>query len=1240
MTDQGRFELLVTSVLRKHKPEYAAILHLGTNADGKTVRSPLDGFCLIPNSDPPHFLLIQHTTDKRLEAKWLHDHATVRAKKSSQMRKTMPPSESDDGDLIKAGRETQKYRQDYPNAVFTVILATNHSIQKDIADKVYGKATQLGVSVDFWESSRIADFLDTTPEGHYMRKMYLGIDAEMLSQSLLSDLCRRNLHLYGDAQHFMTSPDRWISRRFAQPPIRKACTLQLLVGEPGFGKSVLAYQLLQEHLEAGGYGLWMQAQYLENSLSIESALDKVLQELSPRLQPDSAQGLLQLIPENSRFLIVVDDIHQTSDPTRAVSKLVQWSHFWQPGGSRPGEQSPPYLFICPIWPHVWESARSRFGQTPWVHTLDVGSMLLGEACEAIQKASNAAVTTITAYELAIRLHGDPFLLGVAGSRLSEAGQPELDVLAREVIDRYITDRIEETYSASEVSACLVPNDYRGALSKLVFQTLRERNLQPSWTTIRCWFESDPIILQALRELSRHKKLCRLERGDDVFSFRHDRIRDAIAVDVITHCLGNSLGNNDILLEPHYAEMIGQALAHSPHRDDGLLEEMGEKLPLALAEAIRSFGEPTSEFHQAIIGEIRKWMSRHGRGGPESIRNAVLWRLARTDSSTVLDLTENYHDDDYPFVCLAARFRNGSVESGVRYCSLFGLSPIGSPSPYGSLWYQIVEHAKQRHRDKVLQKLRPLCASPSSDQTRERGDIVLAGFLGLPDLAEHIIAGWKMQDDKRRFLPETVLASIRCYEPENEELLDPLIAYWAQLSDVAESERERERDAVASSSYALLSFGVSNAAIDYLIAQSRMHAELRPHIAHMLSSYIDKPNVVEFVTRVAAEIEQASADKAHSALWFDSLVHGWTVAHSSGHGLSADSSNRLKALWDNRQEDATVRQRAFDLWLTRAEPADLDTLAGIPFDSPLSHAALWVRLQFGDRSAARDALPLLPAETNWFRVAHLAWCTEFIGAAQRCLADFKSDIPQDFSGGRLDQHYNLSELLMKIPKEDAETLIACNWEHLRYSPLFVQAALYVGTPKCMMLAANGISHSPGSIDVFDQYFTRQWMLGLEVTLKSLDSLKPYLDRFNDHELAGCAEACERLGEAGIEWRKKNLLHLLEKHGMRQRFHPTLDDLMERLEQFKEYGGTHYWAGEWLKCFATLGDSREPLEVLERWLASKPTYHRFRFVAECIGLIGDRTDLPILDKYPVEHERLFHIDWIKESTSFIVRRRTLK
>jgi hypothetical protein len=114
LTHRSRFELLATSVLRKADPKCAAIIQTGINAQGETIVASIDGLHLIPHSNPPHYIFVQHTTTdrERLRGKWLS---------------------SKNADLPKAAAEAKKVRQKQPHAVFTVILTTNQGVDQQLA---------------------------------------------------------------------------------------------------------------------------------------------------------------------------------------------------------------------------------------------------------------------------------------------------------------------------------------------------------------------------------------------------------------------------------------------------------------------------------------------------------------------------------------------------------------------------------------------------------------------------------------------------------------------------------------------------------------------------------------------------------------------------------------------------------------------------------------------------------------------------------------------------------------------------------------------------------------------------------------------------------------------------------------------------------------------------------------------------------------------------------------------------
>jgi hypothetical protein len=1234
MTDEGEFELLATSVLRKHSQEYTAILHTGVNAEGKTVPSALDGFCLIPNSNPPHFLLVEHTITKgkSLEKKWLYDHAAFQAVKSSSPKKIKSPLKSDDGDLIKAGREAEKLRKAFPNAKFTAILTTNRTLSTDLAVKIYKKASELGISVDFWDQSRIANFLDVEAEGHYLRKKYLGVEAEMLSQSLLHDLCQGSLELYGQ-ELLLTSPSGLVSRE----PMSKAkegqqsrtYSIQLLVGESGSGKTVLAYQMFQNHLSCGGRGIWFPAELLEDCISLQDAFGKILRAFQPSLLPDCGEAAMQLIQEElqlhrQQFIVFVDDLNRVDAPTKLLHKLITWTKPREFDSSAAQLGLSPYLIVCPVWPSVQSTIASYPDKISWAHSVYIGEMTLVEAQAAIQSSAKLAGLTITEAEassVAEKLGRDAILVGLYSELLPSA----IHIAPEEVIEQFVANSINKT--AADSTQYLISADYWEALISLASKMLQSRNLHPLWLEVKDWFQEVPDELGALRELTHQAQLCHLTAipGEERFSFRHDRIRDSFLVKNMVKFLEDPGVNADILWDPWFAEITSQALLRSP-QDPGFLAQIQEKLPLALILAVQYFGKPTSHYHAEIIERIKEWADSKVKtqSAPSSVLYAMCWSLLQTDSPAVLEITEAF--PKYWSVLLA-RLRNGCAKSGVLYCS------HGDDSEFmvsDSLRDQIIEHAKQRHIEKLVYQLKDLLVDPDATDRERRGALAMAGFLEVADFQGQIAECWGLAADKSVILTDAIWAAVRCQGNEVAKLLDPMMAYWASLP---EGDNSRKFYVAESLRFGLK--GLSSEVVDYFISQCGIHESLRMLIA-FLCSYIDLPNALEFAIR--------EANTKYSG-----KIPFW-VFRQTDRELSQSSLSHLRGLWEDHDNDNSVRLQAFQVWISGIGWNEIDILRSIPTVSPFSRDAIQKRAQLGDQSVVPDLCPILfakdhPFDTYFFNVVHHVWCSEIKSVAEYHLASFKDNIPTDFSGGRLNAHYHLSKFLMMIPKNDAEILLNKYWSHLGYSGLFIQAALYVGTAKCLELADSSINQCPPNMTILEHLSSnfgyREVGRAEYFTVEHVYRLQPYLDRLDEHVLRDFADACQRFG--AVEWSQQHLANRLSDK-WRKHYHPSDDDLLQELDEFAadEHFEEHHYEWQvirWLEEFERRHDPRDrALNLVKHWFSSHSTFKGLQIVTEIIANIGSRSDLAILDKCKVEADEK-EVAKIKENARFAVYRRSL-
>lgn len=236
------------------------------------------------------------------------------------------------------------------------------------------------------------------------------------------------------------------------------------------------------------------------------------------------------------------------------------------------------------------------------------------------------------------------------------------------------------------------------------------------------------------------------------------------------------------------------------------------------------------------------------------------------------------------------------------------------------------------------------------------------------------------------------------------------------------------------------------------------------------------------------------------------------------------------------------------------------------------------------------------------------------------------------------------MLTRIPENDAETLLDECWSHLGYSPLFIQTALYVGTPKCLELVADSISKCRADIPLF-KHFSGHFQLNNANSKKYLDSgklhrivqsLLPYLDHINEFELWQLAEACKEFKI--VQWSKQHLLPRLTDE-YRRRCHPSDDDLLQVLDIFSADKDGEWRVTHWLEEFDKRYDLQSRvLSIVDCWLAFNPTIKGLQIAAACVQAVGTRKDLPILEQYTIEGSP-DEIAQIKESTRFAVYRRSL-
>ncbi len=1189
LSDRGRFERLFGSILRLANPDYASLISTGINADDETVRAPLDAFTLVPGSEPPHYVLVEATTVDR----------------SGLQRKWLSTKEGGLGDLIKAGQEAERLRQESPDARFTVVLGTNQSLSgpsgAGLTEAILVKARSLGVLHDLWEQSRLTTFLDASPDGHWLRHELLDIKTESVSRNLLEDVAVRSNDAYelelrlADFRRVVDRDlDDVIDRDLEDPGFR----LHLLQGDSGAGKSVIAAGALRRRIARAGLGLHLAPETILEAKSLADAIRTCLTTHHPDLLPGAGQDALALLDGHAPLLLVVDDIGACSDPKGALERLLSWLELPMSGESS-GQEA--VTALCPVQPQRLGPFRAELKKS-WVNIVRVPRLHEREAARAIIAAtahsSRLDLTMTEATSLANRLGRAGVLIGLLG-RLANEREDE-PVSPDDVVSRSIERDIE----IAAASGDLLVADFRAALAALGQYMLLNRELQPEWTIVRQWFRSDRRGLAALGALAKQARLFTLTSPGDRIEFLHERIRTELLVEQMGQLLDEPDSSANQIADPYLAEITGRALLRNITR----LPAVREHQPLALLEAIRLGATPRHPSFDSIVPAAKEALESAIRRKAAAQATAMLEVLVDTDSPAVLEML----DPNFPnLASWLARIRNGCVQSAVTYASKLGRFEPRTRSPE---YEALLAHAIVRHREPFLAELRLMLELIRTPTQQLSGALGVAGHVGTPDLAEAIGKCWNEASGREEVFVEFLWAAIRCAS-EGREALSEMLDHWETLStdenDVGESPMSR----VANELTYALGRGVRPDVVRWIADEVRRRPRLRVHLTYLLEQ-VDDPHAVRLVVEALASRDRASRAAGGTPSWLDGSASEWRRRRDEGRPLSPPSREELRRTWQEHDADDDLRRRAFQLWSVTATGADLALARSIGEGSLLFRSALSLRARLGDRSAAGAVAEILRAgDWRWYEGAHRLWTRELEDVTRGDLERLAASAPDDYSGGRSDRASSLATLLTYLPAATALELVSSFWDGLRRCPRFILAALYLDAREARALADRAVAECPANVDLFDDV---GWIWDFTVTARSwrlrrrhLQVLARHAERISPKVAFHIACTCLRIGEP--VWSAKHMVpRLSDDH--RRRTHPSDDELQAELDVMKDSPAHTGEAWLWTRRFR---ERRDPPDraaaIIDRWLGTRPTQRQLQLAARCIAALGRRRDVDLLEPH---------------------------
>jgi hypothetical protein len=1233
MTDAGEFEILATRALRFLDDDCRAIAHLGTNAEGKTVPSPVDGFVLVPNRKPNRYVMTAFTTSADLKGKWLYDSAKGEAKTA------------EDGDLPKAAKLASALRAKDPEAEFYLYLCTNRRLSQDLMDKVYAAARLAQMSVEFLEQSRLRDFLDATADGQWLRQLHLEITAERLSVGLLRDLSTRSLAEYrsdapfGGALRVVRTSACDVTTGLLREP---SVSLVLLVGPSGAGKTVLAQSVFGEHLDESGFAIWVPGEVAEWAINLPDAVGQALRLLHARLDPDAGRTALQLASPDRPLWIVVDDVNRSAQPSRVLEKIIGWAR----PSSQARKTQNSFRILCPVWELHSSVVELKNRSCDWIRQQRVRSFLRKESIACLDEALRGSGLVLSPAKLnryAEALRDDPILLGLFSEILLREKSQEPEAVANDVIGHYVKLTLEELAGRTGDW----PGEYSDALDAVARALLLRKKLRPERRELQEWFAFPSKVPALLKEVITSGRICRSVRVEEEerVEFRHDRILEHFLAKAAGEMLRRPDDPPEALADPYFAPQIGIAVADgqiSTSKLDWLLANN----PIALVASLRSIRRLAGGAGE-ITSRVHSWLSNLENRGTAQWDYA-LYLLAETNSPYALSVTDGV-SGGIPHLW-EARLRNGDALAGAH-----ALSVDFYPRVHYSWLESLIADAQENYGPRLVSALRELLPQEQARGSILHGALSLAGYLADPLLADTIVEAFEKAPESDQALECFLWAGLRCGTGKPEAVLGPMMEKLLAVDHTSTPASLSRRDSIEEALAFCGRHGFADSVLAYLTELGEKD-EYRWSVASILRN-VDHPIAVSFMVRTIAQRE-AQMEKGYFSPYAIQWRDQWR-RNTESRRLSEVSLEALRALWKNPANPEWSQKYAFEVWAECTD--DLEALREVGVEGgPFADISLRRRAVKGDSEVA-SALKTRIAKGEfrgyWLQFLHHVWRPDF----EEMLDDL---FTAAFSAGEERQNpwsnrnYELAHVLRDIPAEPAERLLLKHWSKLAGVPLFLQAALYLSTEKSRKKAAEALA--AGSSDAFEHV---GWFFGFNTSglqdrlrLQHLESLKPYLVRVDAMTIREMAEWCFRNGFRS--WAIENVKPVCAERlreptkddernssiiaHTRVRWFPTEEDLFaqfsageglegpQRLFHFERLFDHCIDAGETPSHFFGL---------LEVWVARAPSESRRATALAALQMRGGRADLERLRACFAKSNLHAHDDLIDQVT-YLIRQRTLE
>lgn len=1224
--DGTEFERICGPILKKLVPELKNFIPSGLNAAGKSIQSLADGFCFISNK---HLATVHITTNASdLYRKWLYDGDALSTPK---------------GDLIKGINQAISLKADDPEFRFSIYLISSHRVDERIHFKVQQQNTYSFIQVKIIEQRDLVYFLDNDGEGQYLRHRLLQIDAERLSEPLLREIVKENLQDYGRENFFReTSLVNLSRKRKVKEDIDLSqTTINLLVGESGYGKSAICFLLMKDVIDRGSLAFRIRPSIILQSRSVDEAIYLQITADNPGIytQPHDVQVFFK------EAFVVIDDINKSENSVAILEKIIAWNKV---------RKFSDVTIVCPVWPKNLDALDNKQQKKKEFTVIPFGRFSFDDCKAIILQRFAGGLLRLTEQKIHLLIVDtgfDPLLLDFSLELISDKNL-YTEKVPTEAINSFVSDKIKQINYLHLIPVYLSNN----SLQMVGTAMLKSRKLDPHVTDIENWLGVGSEAFKIVILLAAQRQLLYFD-DNGICLFRHDRVRDYLLSRAASNLLADFSSNQDVLTDPYYAEIIGSAIGNITIQKE-TLEKLIHENPLSVYTSLKYVrSEYSRSGRNVIIEVIKDWLTNESVLIPKSVAIAISSVLITFDVEEIDIITKGFPDS---LELQLAKFRNGKWLSGVNFFSFIKYFYPEAPTYW---WNVVFSHVKVIYFKEVFEGLRSFLP----ERFTENGIIhayTLAGFFKEASLMDALSASWKKYASPKSYVPY-LWAVLNCFIKEDRRTIEEALNYWSILS---EQEKNESRDKLLERSLKdqirFIDWNFSEEKFEVLVDLSNNSNLFE--ILSLLFAHIDHPAAFAVVLSIEMLRDE-------NTIWYDRWDNRWDRPERA-HRLSDASLDYLIKQFTNRENFPQRRYLAWRYWTGNADPGIvLEKLKEIrdEKDSLFDSSVLW-RVKHRDESAAPALFHIISFKPWLVRLLDNIWNEEVKIFFSQWFA--KSIIDKNI------EHISLGlELLSLLENDDACELLIKHWEDCKWHVESIETALFLSSPETTALAdleirrlgfapgypmpdfyygnlrglyiseGDGLSEEEKSnfLLLAERFKSFHLRYGANykgkkerITRKKLEILFPYLSLIDNFSVYEFAVDCLRIGE--IKLCVEKFYPLLDTN-LRSKLCLTETDIKIRLiEKYQELEREkEVYLDDLIETFRNRKVANEMLNnALNSFIEEYNNQNAFFITASVLAELGIRKNIPIMERFSfISEENAKKMEYWKSNTIFVIKRRIL-